>query len=71
MYICIYVYIYQGAAEEEKEELSNKFKLIKEAYETLSDTTKRNGYDSGAVKPPPGGWYQVGSTSKMLGQGQF
>ena len=50
---------FQGAAEDEKEELSNKFKLIKEAYETLSDISKRNAYDSGAVKPPPGGWYQV------------
>ena len=41
-----------------KEEFSRKFKLAKEAYELLSDHDKRKMYDSGRVKPPPGGWYQ-------------
>ena len=44
--------------EELKEEFSRKFKLAKEAYELLSDHDKRKMYDSGRVKPPPGGWYQ-------------
>merc|ERR1719244_1284569 len=47
-----------NADDAEKEEFSNKFKLAKEAYEVLSDTEKRKSYDSGGVKPPPGGWYQ-------------
>lgn len=47
-----------NAEDEEKEEFSNKFKLAKEAYEVLSDSEKRKGYDTGGVKPPPGGWYQ-------------
>jgi len=47
-----------GKTEDEKEELSNKFKLVKEAYETLSDNSRRQIFDGGEVKPPPGGWYQ-------------
>merc|ERR1719192_2538286 len=49
---------HSNADEAEKEEFSNKFKLAKEAYEILSDNEKRKTYDIGAVKPPPGGWYQ-------------
>merc|ERR1719445_2219237 len=45
-------------SEDLKEEFSRKFKLAKEAYELLSDHDKRKMYDSGRVKPPPGGWYQ-------------
>ena len=44
--------------DELKEDFSRKFKLAKEAYELLSDHDKRKMYDSGRVKPPPGGWYQ-------------
>ena len=44
--------------EDLKEEFSRKFKLAKEAYELLSDHDKRKMYDSGRLKPPPGGWYQ-------------
>jgi len=47
-----------NAEEAELEEMSNKFKLVKEAYETLSDPAKKETFDTGAVKPPPGGWYQ-------------
>ena len=49
---------HSNADDAEKEEFSNKFKLAKEAYEVLSDMEKRKSYDSGGVKPPPGGWYQ-------------
>ena len=47
----------QNANDDEREELLAKFKNIKEAYEVLSDNDKRKLYDSGDVKPPPGGWY--------------
>jgi len=47
----------QNANDDEREELLTKFKNIKEAYEVLSDNDKRKLYDSGDVKPPPGGWY--------------
>jgi hypothetical protein len=47
----------QNANDDEREELLNKFKNIKEAYEVLSDNEKRKLYDAGNVKPPPGGWY--------------
>ena len=47
-----------NATEEEKEELSLKFKQAKEAYEVLSNVERRKVYDRGTVPPPPGGWYR-------------
>ncbi len=55
----------QNANDDEREELLNKFKNIKEAYEVLSDADKRKLYDAGDVKPPPGGWY-VDLDAKIL-----
>ena len=46
------------ASEEEREEFSKKFQLIKEAYECLSNVEKRKSYDKGTINPPPGGWYR-------------
>ena len=62
----------QNAEEDEKEELSNKFKLVKEGYETLSDPVKKQIYDTGTldiiildqtlvctITPPPLGLYRI------------
>ena len=34
-------------------------------HQVLSDASKREAFDKGGVKPPPGGWYQVCSHQSL------